>query len=981
MADGWYNPRGASLVRTADTGTHLRLTNDRVGLPAHLMQAFSLGAAPPRWLSFSCRFKLTGVQRGRTPAQAAGVLLHFLNADYESARCRTFGPWTGTTSWRSFAAPVQVPAGAREAVLTMGLFGGTGAVDFDEAALSPYALPRSNLLLNPDFRFGLVHPLSWTGRGGWTRQPLADGYCLTLTPRSSLVQATWLGEARPARLLLDFEARSPRKRPGLGRALLGFFPEGAAPAANVVVHTAAKWSRETLDVDVPVSAKLAVVRFAVAVGMPSMQVRRVRLRGFTSTGVEVRSGFEHRLDGPGWYPYRGAERVAPGSPLDAGSLLDPPAGKHGRVTARDGRLVFADGSPARFFGVQVRAPTAFLLRENVEPFVDRLVRAGVNLVWFAGLEDADFWQRNLLDPDRPDSTHLSPVNLAALDRLCAALRERGLYYALSPGAARTLREGDGVDYWRDTRPGLPVAGLVDDRVARQQTELALTLLGHRNPYTHRRYADDPALVFVTVPVSDEMLARLTDPGREALPASLARRLDGCWNAWLEQRFGDRSSLNVRWTAEGLPGLGPTEDPAEGTVSRAVEAARGRPVRRQDLRRWSVELVETAYARQVEALRRAGVRALVAGAPTPVVSPAQLLVRNKWDTAFAVTRWAPSRPVLTARALAAVATIQRHPFAGLCAGVVSGRPTIAVAPTEFDNGWGNPYQWLEPLALSAVARVQGWDALVCGEVFETPRAWGGHIPGTVPADAVAPYGHALNSQPAVVAQLPTAARLFLGGAFPAASRTATVRLSDPDFDDPTALARNVPGWFPFALRVRMRVRPPFATSPNLTVPAGGKATALVEWRSTTGCYVVRTARLVGAAGFLGGQTVDLGPVTLRATTPCCAVFVETLDGQPLSRSTRVLVTVGSLTTQTGMTFADGRLLQVVALGRPPMLVAPVQADLTLRLAGNAREWAAFSLSAAGHRVAPLPVRTVGAEVLLTLPDTLHTYHLELSRKPR
>lgn len=44
---------------------------------------------------------------------------------------------------------------------------------------------------------------------------------------------------------------------------------------------------------------------------------------------------------------------------DFAFLNDTPAGTHGFVQAREGRLIFDDGTPARFFGVNLSFDAAF----------------------------------------------------------------------------------------------------------------------------------------------------------------------------------------------------------------------------------------------------------------------------------------------------------------------------------------------------------------------------------------------------------------------------------------------------------------------------------------------------------------------------------------------------------------------------------------------------------------------------------------------
>jgi hypothetical protein len=81
-----------------------------------------------------------------------------------------------------------------------------------------------------------------------------------------------------------------------------------------------------------------------------------------------------------WFPLEPAESIREGSALDVSFLLDTPAGKHGFVKSQSGRLVFEDGTRARFFGVTLIPPTAFVDHEHAKELADRLARSGVTRV-------------------------------------------------------------------------------------------------------------------------------------------------------------------------------------------------------------------------------------------------------------------------------------------------------------------------------------------------------------------------------------------------------------------------------------------------------------------------------------------------------------------------------------------------------------------------------------------------------------------------
>src|SRR5439155_22045914 len=103
-----------------------------------------------------------------------------------------------------------------------------------------------------------------------------------------------------------------------------------------------------------------------------------------------------------------------------------PAGQSGFVTVKDSRLAFSRAGRARFLGVSLLPPTAFVERERADALADRLARSGINLVRLGDLDTALGPGRSLLDDTRDDTQAFDPEALAQLDHLVAALKARGL---------------------------------------------------------------------------------------------------------------------------------------------------------------------------------------------------------------------------------------------------------------------------------------------------------------------------------------------------------------------------------------------------------------------------------------------------------------------------------------------------------------------------------------------------------------------------
>src|SRR5205823_3063570 len=145
-----------------------------------------------------------------------------------------------------------------------------------------------------------------------------------------------------------------------------------------------------------------------------------------------------------WLPVTASPAIAAGSALDVSFLVPAPAGRGGFVTVTDGRLAFSQGGRARFLGVSLIPPAAFVEPERADALADRLARSGISLVRLGELDAPLGPDRSLIDDTRDDTQAFDPGALARLDHLVAALKARGISVALELQGARRFRAGDGV---------------------------------------------------------------------------------------------------------------------------------------------------------------------------------------------------------------------------------------------------------------------------------------------------------------------------------------------------------------------------------------------------------------------------------------------------------------------------------------------------------------------------------------------------------
>jgi len=297
------------------------------------------------------------------------------------------------------------------------------------------------------------------------------------------------------------------------------------------------------------------------------------------------SALGQQIDLTDWFPFNPTVAVSAGSAVDASDLLvDVPGEDAAQVidrrgflmTAADGRFYFANtGRRARFFGTNLTFNTCFppnadapqrageytgqVPLDAADQLATRLARMGINLVRFHHMDSGNR-PRGIWDPAYPNDTqHLDPLQLRRLDYLIFQLKKRGIYSNINLHVSRFFRSGDGVaEYNRflssDYNKG---ATQFDPVMIELQKKYATDLLGHTNPYTGLRLADDPAVAFVEITNEDSLLYSFRngrvhyDSARpETLPPYYSAELDRLWNQWLVKRYGNQAALAEAWRGAG-----------------------------------------------------------------------------------------------------------------------------------------------------------------------------------------------------------------------------------------------------------------------------------------------------------------------------------------------------------------------------------------------------------------------------------------------
>lgn len=738
LPDGWYNARDARLVDGGVVGARcLRFENDRHGRPARASRAFGVDGRAFDTMLIGLWVKADSIQAGERLGEEPSMILGFFDEELRPVAQRSMGPWTDRsvgTGWVRVASRVPVPPGSRDVILTLGLFGATGTLDVD--GLTIELLPRggeptTNLILNGDFELGDPSPNSWELAGEARR--VFPGHesdtCLELASVNARAEA---GIAIPVDRLqaleirLNARASSLRATGGALADVLYLDRNGRPLQGTTRGLPRLRWAgtfdwrafRET--VQVPPAASWAVLRFQKSASGGRLLIDDVQVTAAPNAAAGSWTPYQVVDETAAWAPYLATEAIEAGSALDASSLVPAPAGSVGRVRVDGGQLSFADGGPARFFGLSLLPPLAFSSGERAAALADRLARSGVNLVRLNAIDAPIGPGLGLLDDSREDTRALDPIAITRFDGLVDALKSRGIYVALDLQSQRRYRSGDDLPGYGGLNRGGGPAAAFDPRLRDRTLEAARLLLGRVNPKTALALRDDPVLAWVALAGELSLFDLIDQP--DSLPPE--------FHAVLEERI-----------QQGRLGAG-------RRAWQALESAQ-----------WREEAV---------ALREFGLDAPIAGAShwrrepefvaSQSISDLDLIEDRLY---WAPSRWSPSdrRSMLwdAGRTLLTDANRKRR----------AGRPyVVGEWASQTAGAWALPWEAADLMLVTSQAAANGWDAVVRRGVNAYPEVWGSAAPGTSGENDISVVPEAINAMPPAFALLPHAASLSLRRGDPA-----------------------------------------------------------------------------------------------------------------------------------------------------------------------------------------------------------------------
>ena len=617
--------------------------------------------------------------------------------------------------------------------------------------------------------------------------------------------------------------------------------------------------------------------------------------------------------------------------LDLRELNEPIAGQNGFIRLSDDRngFVRGDGTPVRFWGVNY----ALLRNQDLKELGHSarfLAKRGVNIIRF-GAGNAHSHAKN------PELTDADPKHIEQTWRTVAAMKKEGIYTTINPYWVADLKhvpESWGIEGWPQNQSP---TGLLFFNAQLQTGYKAWlkALLVPRNPYTGVSLAQDPALAMILLQNEDSLLFW----SEQAIKGKQLELLGKQFAEWAKLKYGTLEAALREWSGGGMP----EDAPARGVLGIQIvwqftQSRSGGVKKRLDDQLQF--FAETMYRFNKEIARYL----------REELGCKQLIIAGNWKTADSVRLNDAERWSYTAGDVLAVNHYYALPHLGpdrgwrinkgdrfqnlsvlfnpgafpIAVKQVAGYPMLVT-----ETHWVPPvgYQSEAPFLTAAYQSLAGVDAALWSATGEVE--WSDQDNGAWDSASRAKWAIAT---PMILGQFPAAALLFRRGDVslgrPAVLEHRTLKQLwervppviaeesgfDPNRDQgDTAKQSQIAGVVqPLAFLVGP-VEVVYGSDPAKTSVVDlnryidrekklvRSVTGELVWDYGRGLCTLDTPRSQGATGLLK----SFGPIRLRDVTidsgnSYATVLIVSLDDQPLARTSRALVQIGTRARPTGWT---------------------------------------------------------------------------------
>jgi hypothetical protein len=632
------------------------------------------------------------------------------------------------------------------------------------------------------------------------------------------------------------------------------------------------------------------------------------------------------------------------SPIDLSFLnaTEKPAGKRGFLKAQGEKLVFEDGTIAKFWGTNISAFTIFgTPKANVKLQAKRLSELGFNLVRIHHFDS--LWVNPNIFGQQSNSTQ--QINADAMDKIdwwIKCLKDEGIYVWLDLHVERHLKIDDNITAFNEIAKGGSSANLkgfnyVNPSIIQAMQDFNTAYVSHVNTYTNVRLADEPAIATMLITNENDVTNHF---GNSLLADKQVPEHNKMYMAAAEH-FAQVHQL-----------------PKE-TIWHSWEHGPSKLFLNDLEHQFNTNMIKSLHA---------------LGVKVPIVTTSTW-GNNPLSSLPALS----AGDMIDAHAYQPYGALENNPLYSanlthwLSAAQVVGKP---MSVTEWNaEPFPLPDRHTLPMYIASHASVQGWDAMMqyaySQEPLSAPTQWQGH-----PSN-----WHAYND-PALLATMPAAALLYRRQDLQEAQSTYVLKLESKLFDqfispDNSAFIRTASELgklqiampsekaLPWLEKSKLPENAKIYSDPNKSLlPANSQEvtfenTALKRnWDK--GYSTIDTSRTQAAIGWIGGQKFVLNDIEINATTRNASIVVQSLDELPINQSKKIFISLAARSVPK-------------TLDKLPFFSEPVEGELKIKAIEG------LKLAKQGNDKQSQTVKSTYKDgyYYISLDKTLQTYWLTLS----
>lgn len=683
-----------------------------------------------------------------------------------------------------------------------------------------------------------------------------------------------------------------------------------------------------------------------------------------------------------WYPYT-LPKVddVKGTIMDMSHLLDAPAGKHGFVHAENDKMVFEDGTPFRFWGINVIGEMLFTSHAEAEELADWVAVQGFNLVRIHHMDGVNERSNYIFGRFPKKSTRLDEEQMDKLCYLLSEFKKRGIYWFIDNATNRTTFEDDNVQDYRTVGGAQKGYDFYDPIIQNLHKEFSTQLFGWYNPYTGLRIKDDPALIATDL-VNENSFVDLSAPKSEYY----ARQLDALLTDWLREKYQTDEAIAQAWTQTNKKGVQEGESLAAGYHYAAIANIPAySDQRREDMRNFAMD-VQTKYTKETyKYFKDMGVKALVTGCTVwnglesgiANINVATDFIDSHKYWSHPISGWR----VETGTKFGECVSMLADENMGLLGYLMnSGVYNMVHTISEWNTCEPNPTSAEGSLLVAAYGGLHNFQPIAF--TFCVYNEWKSihESPEKYPINEVLSFF----GNPLKMSGLPAASFIAQSGAVKEADEGYYTLCRKEDVSEmtkrflPTEASIGLIG--KTGLAFEEQYDPDYNSNEVLKLANEGKKSGV--YTSVTGeltadkskqVFVMNTELAQAASGYLSGETFETDDVRFNIDTGFSVNSLVAVDKQPIETSDRMLLTTQARHRNSDMVIARD-FSSILDGGTAPVLIEPVEGEIVIK---NKNAYDVWALTSAGQRAQKLTTQKTPegyTKILLTADNQTMNYEI-------